>query len=110
MRKFTGAEGAVVSGGIAVVVGVVVGVVVVGVVVVVGTVVVGGGGAVVVGAVVVGGGGAAPEHVSVPESVNVLPATGTNCQSYDAAWRVSFKTPKVVAFRISLFALAVPMG
>lgn len=40
-----------------------------------------------------------------PESVNDFPASGMNFQSYPSTFKVSFKTPNVLLFRISLFAL-----
>ena len=43
-------------------------------------------------------------------SVNVPPATGTNCESHDPGRSVSFMTPYVVAFLTALFARTVPNG
>src|ERR1700675_3351640 len=45
----------------------------------------------------------------VPESVNVLPVSWTNCQSYEAACSVSFRMPNVDVLRTSLFAATVAM-
>jgi hypothetical protein len=44
-----------------------------------------------------------------PESVNVLPASGINCQSILVECKVSLITPYVVAFRTRLFAAIVVM-
>jgi hypothetical protein len=46
-------------------------------------------------------------QVFEPPSVNVAPATGTNCQSYLLGCRVSFSTPNVLALRISLVGSGV---
>ena len=43
-------------------------------------------------------------HVPVPESRNVLPAIGMNCQSYFPFFKVIFNTPYVLLSRTSLFA------
>src|SRR5216117_3287027 len=47
--------------------------------------------------------GRAPWQLAEPESLNVFPATGTNCQAYPPSSRVSFRTPKVPLFRTWLF-------
>ncbi len=46
-------------------------------------------------------------HVPVPESRNVLPAIGMNCQSYFPFFKVIFNTPYVLLSRTSLFGALV---